>query len=240
MKISIGRSTKAQCEYVNKGQSKWTFYLFWYSFCISMNQCYLITHHPVLSLVLMFCLLHAFVQIYTSYMQRWMIRQNIKLKLFNDRLEHLTKKHSDEPEILKEKKMDLIFRFKIFPLFTILFLVARLFGSIGLAPIVALSQLMVFFYPSDFASYEIIQISCPNTENNICENTLMFMQMDLFSQFYEQPATSMLVLIGLMLTTGIVKYAFHTKENRKFTLLFDGKLRFIVFSYRTLDWKNPK
>ena len=109
------------------------------------NQCYLITHHPVLSLVLMCCLLHAFVQIYTSYMQRWMIRQNIKLKLFNERLEHLTKKHSDEPEILKEKKMDLIFRFKIFPLFTILFLVARLFGSIGLAPIVALSQLMVFF-----------------------------------------------------------------------------------------------
>ena len=129
-----------------------------------------------------------------------------------------TIKAKDNPEILKNKKMDLIFKFKIFPLFTILFLVARLFGSIVLAPIVAFSQLMVFFYPSDFASYEIIQISCPNTGNNICENTLMFMQMDLFSQFYEQPATSMLVLIGLMLTTGIVKYAFHPRENKKIYL----------------------
>ena len=46
----------------------------------------------------------------------------------------------------------------------------------------------------------------------------MFMQMDLFSQFYEQPATSMLVLIGLMLTTGIVKYAFHPRENKKIYL----------------------
>jgi len=164
-------------------------------------------------------------------MQRLMIRQSIKLELFNEKIDLLTEKHSDEPEILKEKKMDLIFKFKIFPLFTLLILVARLFGFIGITLIVAFSQLMVFYFPSDFASYEIIQISCPNLENNICDNTFMFLKLDLFSQIYEQPATSMLVLIGLLLTTIGIKNVHHNRENKKvyFITLIVELLFYIIF-----------
>ena len=180
------------------------------------NQCYLITHHPVLSLVLMCCLLHIFVQICTSYTQRWILRKSIKLKIFNEKIETLTEKHSNEPEILKEKKMDLIFKFKIFPLFTPLLLVVRLFGFIGITAIVAFSQLMVFCFPSDFANYEIIQNSCPTLENNICDETFMF-------QNWHQ------------------KYTSYSREQKTSPYNFDCRIIVLCdLSYRTLDWENPK
>lgn len=164
-------------------------------------------------------------------MQRWMLRKSIKLKIFNEKIDTLTEKHLNEPEILKEKKMDLIFKFKIFPLFTPLLLVVRLFGFIGITAIVALSQLMVFCFPSDFANYEIIQNSCPNLENNICDETFMFLNLDLFSQFYEQSATSMLTFLALMMTTIGIKNIHHIRENKKhlLTILIVESLFYMIF-----------
>jgi len=146
-----------------------------------------------------------------------MLRKSIKLKIFNEKIETLTEKHLDEPEILK-KKNGFDIQIQNISLFTPLLLVVRLFGFIGITAIVAFSQLMVFWLTSDFANYEIIQNSCPNSENNICDKTFMFLNLDLFSQFYEQPATPILVLIGLMLTTLSTKNVHHIRESKKHLL----------------------